>query len=332
MESFAFSSEQLPGGFDDRARLSAWRDFLAESYGRHDISALPGRPFSQRLLGTRFVHSAAPVDVLRFSGTADRMSWTARGEAAPRSSHFVLCFNRRPAPLSLVQFGRETLFDRETPVLVSCTEPGDIRSADPHDFWAIAIEQTLLGELVGDVEDVVARPLRHSHPALLHLRRYLEILPSALETQEDQDLFAHIGASLVDLVALALGARGDAAELAGRRGVRAARLHEIVKDIRARFTEPTFSPRDLARRAGVTERYIQDLLHDSGSSFTQRVLELRLQRARAMLTDRRYDRLKIGEIASASGFNEIPYFNRCFRRRFGTTPTQSRGAPARWTD
>jgi transcriptional regulator GlxA family with amidase domain len=76
---------------------------------------------------------------------------------------------------------------------------------------------------------------------------------------------------------------------------------------------------------GVTDRYIQDLLHDSGSSFTQRVLELRLQRARAMLADSRHDRLKIGEIASASGFNEIPYFNRCFRRRFGTTPTQSRG-------
>jgi AraC-like DNA-binding protein len=47
-----------------------------------------------------------------------------------------------------------------------------------------------------------------------------------------------------------------------------------------------------------------------------------------MLADPRYDRLKVSEIASACGFNEIPYFNRCFRRRFGASPTEFRdGAP-----
>ena len=108
------------------------------------------------------------------------------------------------------------------------------------------------------------------------------------------------------------------------RGLRAARLHEILDEIRARFADPAFSPHKLAGRIGVTDRYVQDLLYESGRSFTERVLELRLQRARAMLGNGRYDRLKIGEIASASGFNEIPYFNRCFRRRFGATPTQFR--------
>jgi transcriptional regulator GlxA family with amidase domain len=59
-------------------------------------------------------------------------------------------------------------------------------------------------------------------------------------------------------------------------------------------------------------------------SFTARVLELRLQRARAMLADARHDQLRIGEIADRCGFNEIPYFNRCFRGRFGASPKQFR--------
>jgi AraC-like DNA-binding protein len=54
------------------------------------------------------------------------------------------------------------------------------------------------------------------------------------------------------------------------------------------------------------------------------VLELRLQKARSMLADRRCDRLRVSEIAYASGFNEVSYFNRCFRRRFGATPTHFR--------
>ena len=65
--------------------------------------------------------------------------------------------------------------------------------------------------------------------------------------------------------------------------------------------------------------------YETGSSFTERMLEFRLQKARCMLADRRNDRMRIGDIALACGFNEVSYFNRCFRRRFGASPTQYRG-------
>jgi AraC-like DNA-binding protein len=322
MQRIAFSSENLPDEFDDRARISAWQDFMAEIYAPHEMSGLPNRPFSQRLRGSRFEDSSTPVDVLRFSGTTARMEWTMRGQSTPRATHFVLCLNRR-APLSLTQLGREAELNAETAVIASCTEPGNFCWADAHDCFAVAIDQQRLRELVDQVEDLVARPVPNS-PVLRHLRRYLEILPWE-DAEDEPDLLAHIGTTLTDLVALALGAGRDAAEVANMRGLRAARRHEIVREIRARFADPEFSAQELAGRMGVTDRYIQDLLHESGPTFSQRMLELRLQRARAMLEDCRYDRLKVSEIASASGFNEIPYFNRCFRRRFGMTPTQFRG-------
>ena len=109
------------------------------------------------------------------------------------------------------------------------------------------------------------------------------------------------------------------------RGLRAARLQHILVEIRAGFATPGFSPHAVAHKLGVTPRYVQNLLQETGSSFTERVLEFRLQRACAMLADMRHDRMKIGEIAEACGFNEIPYFNRRFRRRFGASPTQYRG-------
>jgi AraC-like DNA-binding protein len=43
-----------------------------------------------------------------------------------------------------------------------------------------------------------------------------------------------------------------------------------------------------------------------------------------MLADRQHDKRKVSEIAYACGFNEVSYFNRCFRRRFGATPTEFR--------
>jgi AraC-like DNA-binding protein len=313
MRSITFSSEDLSDRFDDRARIAAWQDFLAETYGPTEVSGLPDRSFKQRLRGSRFDDGPIPVDVLRFCGSIGRMWWTTRGQSTPRATHFVLCFNRRPAPISFTQLGREAVLDSETAVIASCTEPGEFCPADLHDFLALAVDQARLRELVEQVEDLVVRPLPNS-PALRHLRRYLEIIPGWEDTADEPDLLAHIGTTLTDL-----------AVLARMRGLRAARRHEIVKEIRARFADPEFSAQKLAEHMGVTDRYVQDLLHESGPTFSQRVLELRLQHARAMLEDCRHDRLKVGEIANASGFNEIPYFNRCFRQRFGTTPTQFRG-------
>ena len=95
--------------------------------------------------------------------------------------------------------------------------------------------------------------------------------------------------------------------------------------IKAGFSDPGFSARNVALRLGLAPHYVQNLLSETGASFTERVLELRLQKARAMLSDPRHDRLKISEIAYTCGFNEVSYFNRCFRRRFGASPTQFRG-------
>ena len=110
------------------------------------------------------------------------------------------------------------------------------------------------------------------------------------------------------------------------RGLRAARTQDVIARIAAGATDPAFSPDSLAAELGVSVRYIQDLLQETGTPFSARVLEQRLQRARVMLADARNDRMKIGEIARACGFNEVPYFNRCFRRRFGESPSGFRGS------
>jgi AraC-like DNA-binding protein len=50
---------------------------------------------------------------------------------------------------------------------------------------------------------------------------------------------------------------------------------------------------------------------------------LRLRRAAELLP--RQGGRRISEIAFECGFNDLSYFNRCFRRRFGLTPSAARG-------
>jgi AraC-like DNA-binding protein len=131
-----------------------------------------------------------------------------------------------------------------------------------------------------------------------------------------------IAAHLMDLASLGLGARGEHAAAARRRGLRAVRLKAVLMILQQRFAEPDFSAQKLAAAAGLSERYVNELLHEAGASFTVRLNELRLRKAADLLT---HSQSRISDIAFDCGFNDLSYFNRCFRRRFGLTPSAARG-------
>jgi AraC-like DNA-binding protein len=321
MEKLFFSTDNLPADLNERSRVSAWRHFIGEVYGVHALSLLPDRPLRQTVEGVRL----DGLDVVQMQGTTCQVKWMMRDISQP--PEFFLCLNRTPMLFS--QHQRDVELPADAATFGSCVERGEFRWRGGSAESLIVIPpQARLQELVADVEDLMAKPL-HDSAALRHLRRYAAIVPGPDDFRACPDLAQPVARTVMDLVVLALGAGGDAAELARVRGLRAARLQQIIAEIRANFSDPAFSTHTLAGKLGVTQRYVQRLLYETGSTFHDRVLELRLQRARAMLTDPRYDRLKVTEIAGACGFNEIPYFNRCFRRRFGDTPSRRRSIAAR---
>jgi AraC-like DNA-binding protein len=127
-----------------------------------------------------------------------------------------------------------------------------------------------------------------------------------------------------DLVALALGATRDAAEIANGRGVRAARLHAIKTEIFKGLNRQDLSLGSLAARHGVTARYVQMLFEREGTTFSRFLLDQRLARAHRMLRDPRFAKRTITAIAYEAGFGDLSHFNRAFRRRYGETPSDVR--------
>ena len=62
--------------------------------------------------------------------------------------------------------------------------------------------------------------------------------------------------------------------------------------------------------------------------FTQFVLTNRLKRVRQKLTNPSLAAVPISAIAFATGFGDLSYFNRVFRRQFGATPSEIRSSAA----
>ena len=195
---------------------------------------------------------------------------------------------------------------------------------------AALFDRKTLQSYCPDAEDSVARPLDHNPALTALLHRYYDF---AVQHAAGLDALAQHAVSqhLMDLMVLVLGGRRDATEQAKERGLAAARLEAIKADILARL-DGGLTLADLARRHRASPRTIQLLFERSGVTFSEFVLEQRLLRAARMLRDPMHRRGKISDIAHLSGFNDVSYFHRTFRRRFGMTPLDAKARHAETGD
>lgn len=108
--------------------------------------------------------------------------------------------------------------------------------------------------------------------------------------------------------------------------VRAVRRAAILDEIETHLPDPKLTPAAVAGRLGITSRYLRKLLEQTGKSFSAHLLAKRLERAAALLRDPRQRDARIATIAYACGFNDLSYFNRVFRRRYGVTPSDMRAS------
>src|SRR5262245_1735561 len=120
--------------------------------------------------------------------------------------------------------------------------------------------------------------------------------------------------------------RHQTAEIPADNSVRAARLRAIKADIVTSLDRGDMSVETLAARHGVTPRYVQILFNREATTCTEFVRSQRLALAHRMLIDPHLAHRSITSVAFDVGFNDLSYFNRLFRRRFGCPPSQLRRA------
>jgi AraC-like DNA-binding protein len=219
------------------------------------------------------------------------------------------------------QLGRESLVNSREAILISSAEearasyPGACRSL------MIGVPRPAVAAMAPDREAMLCRTLQRSEALRLQISYVQSTDRLRLDSPGAGQAFA---THLQDLMALVIGANRDGEELARGRGLRAARLAAIKADIGRSLGRSDLSINALAQRHGVTPRYIQKLFESDDTTFTEYVIERRLLEARRLLTDPEFLDHGIGDIAIKAGFGDLSYFTRSFRRRFGTTPTDTR--------
>ena len=323
LQRVRISTDEFPQG----RRLAMWREVYGRGITSVDIEPIGEAPFHADVAFTLL------PDVGIAAGSRSAAHYKVTRELAGQGRDIIGISILRSGFATSTQFGKELIDGVGSASVLMPDDPSTSTMLSDGSFTTLALSRPAITALLPNLSAAAGRCIRSDDAALCLLRRYVEMVQEEAPAFANRQIAHSVSTHILDLAALALGARGDVAELARLRGARATRFQAIKADILGRLGSSDLSTGDIAARHGISSRYVRKLFEEEGSSFSFFVLNERLSRAWRMLGDRRYAHLNIARIAHENGFGDISYFNRVFRRHFGATPSDVReAARLTWRD
>ena len=315
IEPVRFATEDVPA----RHRLAVWREVLGRVHLHLDVEPVGDAP----LCATVEAHRWAPASLYFSDTTPVRASRTP--EFVQDGDGDFRLLRADGAGYRFTAHGVDEVVGAGNGALLFNGTVGAVTYLGPCHVTAVRVSRSDLASALRGFDD---RPFRAAAPDSAAFRLLTDYVAFLRRQGPSSDMIVagRVASHLTDLVALALGATGDAAEVARGRGMRVARLVAIKADIDRNLADARLSADSLAIRHGVTPRYVRKLFETEGLSLSEFVLTRRLMRAHHMLSDARLLGRTISSIAFDVGFADLSYFNRSFRRRYGATPSDVRDA------
>ena len=303
--------------WEQRAQPTVLRECFARLGYQYEVDRIPDMPFH-----VDFTLNMLPGVFMATGCVHGSRNRRTRAHCEDGTDDAVLIINRR-GPHLIEQHDHELVLDDGEAVLVSAADPSCYTHKPPGDMLGIRLPKGHIAALLQGRHDGYMRKIPSDNQALRLLRTYVASSwdQTAVAAPDLQHMMA---GHIFDLIAVTVGATRDAEQEAQAGGLRAARLTAIKQDIGRSLDRPDLSVAALAQRHGCTPRLVQRLFEAEGSTFTEYVLAKRLGRAYRMLTDPRRRADKISALALDCGFSDVSYFNRVFRRQYGTAPSDIR--------
>jgi AraC-like DNA-binding protein len=307
---FRLSSDQ----FAERDRIEASREIIGRSLMKMNFELRPDVPFNVDM-----VFRALP-DFALASGTCSAMDCLRPPELI-ESNDIIL---------TVALSGESVLHVRGEEIPIGSGSAALTRTADVCRCEIKSASNVInfrfpfdkIAPQIADLDAAAMRPIPVDTEALRLLVHYAAMLKEDMVLAPDvQSLVVN---HLQDLAVLPIGGTRDAVMVAGGRGVRAARLRAIKADIVRHLTDRRLSIDAVALRHRITPRYVSMLFDGDGTTFSEFVLAQRLNHAHRLLTDLQFSGRTVSSLAFEAGFGDLSYFNRCFRRLYGATPSDVR--------
>ena len=222
-----------------------------------------------------------------------------------------------------VQRGRSIELRPSEMCLLSLDHIGESSLSEASGYTALRMPRRDLMAVYKNIEDRLARPIEASAAMRGLVGAYSTLcagMGPGLELASQHAMTQHI----LELVGLMMEARSDIPSPTSGRGHGQARLQLIQAHVLKNLNDRSLTVTAVARHACMSPRQVQRLFEQAGLTFSEFVLEQRLRLACRLLVNGSGRWEKISGVAYEAGFDDLSYFHRCFRKRFGASPAEWR--------
>jgi AraC-like DNA-binding protein len=307
----SFSTSSVP----PQKRIAYWNDLSCNTFTGVDVSSPTKTEFSAclRRLG---INDICVADVW---STASTVHHTARHVSRMREPpHFLLHVQLRGTSINL-QSGREAILRPGDATICDTARPWTLSFDTDAEFIVCRLPTVAVRQRLIDIEDLVGTHLSAKSVGMGLLTPFLRSLLTHSELRAGDDRLGQISTILLDMVALTCTSSTLGDMQSGRMP---SRHQNVLQHIDKHLTEPLLSVHSVAQQFGVGARSIQKMFASQGTTLGSYVLQQRLTFAAMQL--RQQDAPSVTAIALSSGFSDLTYFGRAFRRFFGVSPSEFR--------
>ena len=304
-------SDWSSAGLDASEALQRWQAWTSRAMAPIDIEIADKKSFAAHVRN----YAVGPLNLATFTASAQRVFHLADGNSRGLD-HFQLVYSRK-SPFT-TRIGVNCFPVKEGQfVLIDNMHPYEMEMDRTHEAITLLMPRQWLEKWLPDPARCAGQSISASDSWGLPLGCFLSAAASNID---DAALpRSMIADQIGPLIALAVGRQPVVGSKHKAQIVK--RLHRIVSE---QYGNTDLCATGVARELGISKRYLHALLADSGTTFISVLNGIRLERASAMIADRRFIGLHISEISWRCGYLDPSYFARLFRRQFGKGPREWR--------
>ena len=309
-----YSSESIAGN-----RQRGWRDVIGEIYADVDIEIPAHRQFLGNIMRTQIGH----LEFTKVQTDTEIARRTKRHIAQAEREDFLF-LQVKAGQLSLKQFGRECILLPGQFALIYLNAPFVFEHDGRMDKVAVKMPAQAISVRLSRVQDHCA--IGHDNHAGIG-RVLSSFIASVFDEEQSMPEASRqsIAVNTIDLIALACGTP-DRRDAPGDSAARSAIRRRCLAYIDAHLADENLAPADISRVLGVSLRYLHQCFQSSEYSIGEYILKRRLEMCRRDLSDSRFAKLTISELAFRRGFRNAAHFSDSFRRIYDETPRAMRAA------
>ncbi|MCY4514619.1 MAG: helix-turn-helix domain-containing protein [Candidatus Tectomicrobia bacterium] len=299
-------------------RLDFWRDIICDEFVNLDCEEVSAGDFDGELCG------GVALSDLSFSEVISDPHFVLRSKrqiAKSTEADFLISFQLKQRGL-VRQSGREALLTPGSFALYDSTEPYSLTFKERFHQFVVQMPKEVLSRHLMNPEQYTAIAMSGTSGLGAVLRNF--IFSVAKELDGARPVPEELADNLVEMMAMAFSSSVMLKQIGSHSIVRETLRQKIRQYIDCNLCNPKLSNKQIAHAQGISTRYLHKLFQQEEESVHTLILRKRLEKAYRFLTDPAYAGHSVEQIAYSTGFSTAAHFSRCFKKRYGLSPSEIR--------